>query len=278
MIAQQELLDFFEAGTDTYRFLSQVFFKELTEDAIDALEAQEWPRDAGNIHLDRGYSLVRRYFNFAAGDKRTQLAVEYARVFLATGVFRSEKRSPVPYESVFTSEEHIVMQEPRDEVVAWFAEDGFKVDPDLHEPEDHVAFEFEYLSTMNERARALAEAKDAEGLKRNVERQAAFIEAHILNWVPTLLEVAQSYAKLAFYLGMLEIAIGASEQQLAMLDAIKAQIEGGVVAADEAADAEAVVGAEAADAADEGEQGAEDEAAPSPEADLAAGAAEAEVA
>ena len=33
-----------------------------------------------------------------------------------------------------------------DDVVARFLEDGFQVNPDLHEPEDHLAFELEYLA------------------------------------------------------------------------------------------------------------------------------------
>ena len=37
MLTQQELLDFFEGSAGTYRFLSQVFFKELNEQAIEEL-------------------------------------------------------------------------------------------------------------------------------------------------------------------------------------------------------------------------------------------------
>lgn len=217
MATRDEILDFFDANAETYRFLSQMLIKELTQEAIDELAKAEWPADTGNAHLDRGYTLLRRYFAFSEGDRRSQLAVEYARIFLAAGVYAREEQTAVPYESVFTSEEHVVMGASRDDVVAWFAEDGFRVDPELHEPEDHLSFELEYLSVMNGRAAALLRENDREGLAENVRRQARFIDEHLLNWVGPLAEVAANFAKTAFYLGMLEVAQGALEQTRTLL-------------------------------------------------------------
>ena len=231
MMTHQELLDFFGESADTYRFLSQVFFKELNEQAIEELACAEYPSDTGNDLLDEGYRLVRRYFAFSATDRRTQLACEYARVFLAAGVFTKERRTAVPYESVFTSEERIMMGDARDDVVARFLEDGFQVNPDLHEPEDHLAFELEYLVNMNERAAELARAKDKAQLRRNVVRQLEFVERHLLNWIPDLREVAQECANLTFYPGMLHVAQGALEQGRDLLRDILSQLDGANAAA-----------------------------------------------
>ncbi len=225
MLSQQDLTEYFQASAETYRFLSQALLKELSEEAIEHIAAAEFPDDTGNANLDRGYALVKRYFSFSSAERRTQLACEYARVFLAAGVYIKERRTAIPYESVFTSDEHLMMQASRDDVVRFYREDGFQVDSALHEPEDHLSFELEYLSGMNSRALALATEKDADGLHRNVERQRAFIENHLLNWVPSLREVAQDYARLAFYLGLLFITEGALEQSKGMLDDIAAQID-----------------------------------------------------
>lgn len=227
MISQNELLEFFEDSAETYRFLSQVFFKELTTEAIDELAQGDYPEETGNECLDKGYRLIRRYFSFSATDRRTQLACEYARIFLAAGVFTKDAATAVPYESVFTSEDRIMMQGSRDDVVVRYLEDGFKVDPSLHEPEDHLAFELEYLSSMNARAAELAEAKDSAGLERNVVRQIEFIDGHLLNWIPLLRETAQEYAKLAFYIGMLLVAQGSLEQGREMLEDVLKQMRDG---------------------------------------------------
>ena len=178
-----EMLEFLDANVDTFTFLSQVFYKELTEEAIAELAGGQWPENTGNQALDRGYNLLRRYFKFSAGDRRSQLAVEYARIFLAAGVFSQEKRSAVPYESVFTSEEHVMMGGTRDELIDWFIQDGFKVNPDLHEPEDHISFELEYLAHMNVKAANLIrDGRNLDAIK-NVKRQRRFIEQHLLNWI-----------------------------------------------------------------------------------------------
>lgn len=234
MITKQEFTGYLAASEQTYTFLSQMLFRELNEEAIAALKGQEWPSEAGNETLDRGYAQVRRFFNFASTDIRTQLAVEYARVFLAAGVFGSDKMTAVPYESVFTSEGHLMMQASRDDVVRRFAADGFKVNPDLHEPEDHLAFELEYVAHMNRKAAELVEAGDAEALAANVARQVEFIDAHLLNWVGNLYETAREYAKTTFYTGMLLVVLGAAEQSRDLLAEVAEQLKADAGLPDEA--------------------------------------------
>lgn len=227
MVTKAELADYLQASETTYRFLSQMLFRELNAEAIEALRNQEWPRDTGNEHLDRGYAQVRRFFSFASTDARTQLAVEYARIFLAAGVFSQDEATAVPYESVFTSEGRLMMQESRDDVVRRYASDGFAVNPELHEPEDHLSFELEYLAHMSERALAALEQDDLEGLGANLERQRSFAQAHLLNWIGDLHRVAGAYAKTTFYTGMLLVAQGALEQTCELLDEVLAQIASG---------------------------------------------------
>lgn len=228
MVTKAELADYLQAGETTYRFLSQMLFRELNAEAIEALCGQDWPRDTGNERLDRGYAQVRRFFSFASTDPRTQLAVEYARVFLAAGVFSQDTATAVPYESVFTSEGHLMMQESRDDVVRRYAADGFAVNPELHEPEDHLSFELEYLAHMSERALAALDRGDFAALRANLERQRAFIDVHLLNWVGDLRDVAAGYAKTTFYTGMLLVAQGALEQSRELLNEVVAQLGGGL--------------------------------------------------
>lgn len=220
MYSKQELSEFFIESSNTYRFLAQALFKELNDEAIEILSKSEYPEDTGNRLLDKGYAMMRRYFAFPATDKRTQLACEYARIFLAAGVYTKGTHTAVPYESVFTSEESIVMQDSRDDVVERFRADGFVVDPGLHEPEDHLSFELEYLSHMCERAARLVESGDVSSLARNAARQVEFIDAHLLNWVPALAQKAQEYAKLTFYIGLLSVIVGTLEQDREVLEEV----------------------------------------------------------
>lgn len=226
-----ELDEYFKASVDTYRFLSQMIFKELNEETIDILAKAEWPRDTGNEHLDLGYTYIRRYFKFSNRDRRTQLACEYARVFLAAGIYGKGESVAVPYESVFTTEDHTMMGDSREDLLKVFRGDGFEVNRSLHEPEDHLSFELEYLSHMSSRASAALEAGDWTQLRANIRNQANFIRDHLLNWVPQLLETAEGYAELSFYIGMLNVIVGSLEQSWGMLRSGWQALEAGALAA-----------------------------------------------
>lgn len=217
MFDKKELDEIFTENAQTYLFLSQIFFKELSEEAIDQLAAASYPEDTGNECLDQGYQMVNRYFKFKSTDPRAELACEYARIFLGAGRYTEVRDIAAPYESVFTSEEQLVMQESRDDVYRRFLEDGFKVDPSLREPEDHLTFELEYLASMSTQASELLRSNDEEGLARNVARQKTFINEHLLNWLPDLQKAAQTYAKLTFYVGMILVTRGFLEETESLL-------------------------------------------------------------
>ena len=139
-------------------------------------------------------------------------------------MYTQEKRSAVPYESVFTSVEHVVMGDSRDDVINWFIQDGFKVNPDLHEPEDHISFELEYLAHMNAKAAQLVREGSNMDAIRNVKRQRKFIEQHLLNWIGQLQDAAFEYAKTTFYTGMLLVCQGALEQACEALTTVSEEL------------------------------------------------------
>lgn len=230
MIKTTELKELFEESAQTYLFFSKVFFKELTKEAIEELTLADYPQDNGNEKIDQGYQLIRRWLKFKSTDPRTQLACEYARIFLGAGRYTEVRDIAAPYESIFTSEEQLVMQESRDDVYRRFREDGFTVDPQLHEPDDHLSFELEYLASMCTRALDQLEQNDTEALLHTIERQQEFITLHILNWLSDLREAAQKYAQLTFYIGMLLVTEGFAEMNYDFLDdartAIKNDSEG----------------------------------------------------
>jgi TorA maturation chaperone TorD len=226
MTSLNEHSEFFSSCAETYRFLSQLYFKELNVEAINALSSSEWPRDTGNANLDEGYAKIKRYFAFGVPDRRQQLAVEYARIFLAAGVYTKEVKTAIPYESVFTTEEHIMMGPSRDDVVATFREDGFAVDPSLHEPEDHLSFLLEYLQMMCMRAVDLCTADDPVSLIANMRRQCSFMNEHLLNWLPLLSDVVQDYATVGFYPGMMLVTAGSLEQARDYMEDSIRELEG----------------------------------------------------
>jgi TorA maturation chaperone TorD len=220
MTAYQDIKVIMAERQRTFQFLSQVFFKELSKEAIEQLAAADFAVTTENENLTKGYRLMRRYFTFSGSDRRAELACEYARIFLAAGVYTEARNVAVPYESVFTSKEQLLMQDSRDDVRRWYLREGFMVDASLHEPEDHLALELEFMAELSATALRLLENGERGGISdliANLASQQAFIAAHLLNWLPRLREVAKQYAELTFYIGMLLIVEGYLQEDLMLL-------------------------------------------------------------
>lgn len=87
--------------------------------------------------------------------QRAELAADHASALLGMSA------DPVsPYESVHTSDTHLMMQEARDEVVAAYRAQGFAASDALRTPEDHISLELSFMAALCEQlADALASSE-----------------------------------------------------------------------------------------------------------------------
>ena len=128
---------------------------------------------------------------------RTDLAAEYARVFLGMS-----RRPVAPYESVYTSPTGLMMQEARDEVVALYRREGFSVDESMHLPEDHIAFELGFMAGLIRNAMAALDAGDGAEAERLAAVRESFVADHLASWVPSLAQDVEKRAATGFYRGL----------------------------------------------------------------------------
>ncbi|MEC4271923.1 molecular chaperone TorD family protein [Adlercreutzia sp. R25] len=213
-MTQRETIDFFENAQAFYGLLSSVFYLELTEEQIDGLAESGFSYPDDGSDMADACAAMRRYLARRGASARQDLAVEYARIFLAAGVYEGE--TAVPYESVYTSPEGILMQDSRDDAVRVYRRHGLAIPQDLNVPEDHLVFELEFMAHLSGRiAEALKADGDARGL---MEAQAAFIDGHLLNWVPRLLDRVRKFARLPFYPAITQIALSYIQENRALLE------------------------------------------------------------
>ena len=189
---------------DLYRFLGGAMLYELTDEQITILADSDFPDDDDDPSCAEGYRWMRTYLAHRGSDARRDLAVDYARIFLAAGVYEGD--TAVPYESVYLSEEHILMQGPRDEVVAAYRERGYAVREDMNVPEDHAGFELEFVALLADTiADGLETGEDFSGA---LAQQSDVIDKHLLSWLPMLQERVDQFAETRFYPALVRIAIG----------------------------------------------------------------------
>lgn len=193
-----ETRDLMEERAAVYEFLSIAFGEEVPlaflaslRDGAPALDGELGAFVASLADAD----------DAALASLRTDLAAEYARIFLGMS------RSPVaPYESVYTSETGLLMQEARDEVLAHYRREGFAVDEAVNLPEDHIAFEFGFMAGLARKTAAALDAGNDDEAQRLLDVQAAFVADHLTPWVPALTDDVAARAKMRFYRGLASLA------------------------------------------------------------------------
>lgn len=190
-----------------YRMLGELYFTELSQAQIDHLSGLDFAGLAGGDPvIAEGYEDMRRYLRKTNSGTRQQLACDYAHTFLAAGNY--ETFAATPYESVFTSELGLMMQEARDEVYKAYCEQGVQPEAELQMPEDHVSFEFEFLATVAERTNAALLSGNLERAHALAEAAFAFHQDHQLNWVDDLCDAVLDVAETRFYRGVSKVTRG----------------------------------------------------------------------
>lgn len=205
----EELVELMEERALGYRFLARAF-RAAPDAALTAAVLQSAAGSAADGPL-------APFFAEADGADqealRIDLAADYNQLFLGMSAH------PVaPYESVYTSEEGLMMQDARDEVLRAYRQWGLRVPDDFDLPEDHIALELEFMACLADRTREALEAgKDAEGdsgestssVRELISAQRAFLNTH-LSWALSFCDDIEAHARTAFYYGI----AGLTRQQL----------------------------------------------------------------
>ena len=187
-----------ETRASFYRTLASLYFKELDQAGIDALSNEDLTATGVDDELmEEGYADMAAYLKHRDGGTRQELATDFAGAILAAGSY--DDRRATPYESVFTSESGLLMQEARDDVYRRFCEARVAVDEGLRTPEDHLSFEFEFMAAQaGEQARAL-HAGDTAAAASDIRTQREFHRDHLLNWIDRFTSDVRKAAEDGFY-------------------------------------------------------------------------------
>lgn len=211
VVSQEELEQLMDQRAAFYRFMGSALLHEFTVEQIEQLRTTKlaaFTEAAGSLSPEAKEVMQRakRYLSHPGVDPRTDLAVDYARVFLSAGVY--DGLTAEPYESIFTSEDGLLMQDARDNAVRIYRENGVGVDPQLHMPEDHLGLELEFMASMAEKTKTALEADDSAEIARCIEVQRTFIADHLLNWLPALTEKVDEFAQLPLYPAIMRVIEG----------------------------------------------------------------------
>ena len=208
-----------------YQLLARLYKVEVDQAFLEQMSGMRFPVECGDNELNTGYRLLENYLRHRYLDPVTDLAVDYAKVFLGAGVSK-EDGAAYPYESVYTSPKRLVMQDARDHVVAVYRAKGLDKDESFDVPEDHVALEFEFMAHLCRDTRQALSERDWASIAAGLTEQKNFLSQHILNWVPAFCNDIRKYAGTDFYKAVAHVTSGYLRMDRAILDDLLAEASG----------------------------------------------------
>ena len=200
MITKSEM----EPRAHLYSLLSRLYRVEVDAPLLEKLKGLSFPA-AANETLSEGYAMLTAYLANCGEGTLDDLAVDYATVFLAAG--SADGQAAIPCESIYTSPKKIFMQEAWEDVCRIYAEKGLtKSSRHSDLMEDHLALELEFMATLVKR--------------RDPKAEQAFIEQHLLNWLPDFVADIDKYADHDFYKAVGRITLGFLQMERDLLAAL----------------------------------------------------------
>lgn len=192
----QELVNLMDSRANVYKVLSRSYVKE-----IDAAFAQEFAEafsfESSNKELTCSLHAAQEALAGVDDSVLEQLAVDFDRVFFGMGPLTA--RHAFPYESVYTSERGIMMQDAYAQVVHAYREQHLAKDTSFTEPEDHIAVELAFMATLSERAATFLREGLEAAAEETVRQQITFAQNHLLNWIDRFCIDLASAAPKTFY-------------------------------------------------------------------------------
>ncbi len=185
-----------------YRFLVRLYKIEIDEPLLTQMKAMSFPVECCQTKLSEGYRILREYLDNCSSDPITDLASDYAKIFLAAGI--ADGSAAFPYESVYTSRKKIIMQDAYDQVKAIYAAKGLKKNYDEGSEfyEDHISLELEFMAFLCHETQYILGTQDESKFLSCVKEQMDFLSKHLLNWVPRFCSDIEKYADTKFYKGI----------------------------------------------------------------------------
>lgn len=219
----ESLISLIESRATTYGLLARLYQTEVDETLLHELHALRFPTKTGNVKIDEGYQLLATYLSNLWDHSVDDLAIDYARIFIGQGI--DAYSAAYPFESVYTSEKRLMMQDARDEVLAIYRSMDLDKKKSWKEGEDHIAVELEFEKVLSERTLTALQENDEDKAFSLLSTQLNFLNDHLLSWVPMMTEDMQKFAKTDFYRGLAFLTEGFLETDEEFLSGILAENE-----------------------------------------------------
>ncbi len=187
-------------NSEMYYFLAHLFKNEVSQEHLDFILGMDVP-PGGDKGVIGGLTMMKEYVDQSRLDPLTDLSADFAQLFLGTGNI-SIASGIHPYESVYTSDNRLIMQEARDHVVQIYTNYRLEVGEGPAIPEDHIGIELEFMAHLSSLISCSQNNRLGSGQPSPLLDKKDFLEQHILNWIPQFCTDIVMQAETTFYKGL----------------------------------------------------------------------------
>jgi putative dimethyl sulfoxide reductase chaperone len=212
-----DIVECLEYRCATLDFLSRMHQGELEPAVVASVlhEIAQWP--PASADASQGQELLRSFAGRTLAVDPVILAADLSAEYVAM-FFSSWRRVVAPYESVYTSRDHVMMQEPVAQLTQMYAQEGLVVEATLTEPSDHIALELAFLAYLCQRALSAAGRGEWNAVAASVKKQQRFLKEHLLTWGPDFCRDLAATTQSDFYRGVAWLTAEFLESDLQTLD------------------------------------------------------------
>ncbi len=197
-LTTQDVAEVMRARREAYLLMARLFRVEVDDELLATLRSTD-ALTCEDERLDKALGMMRDYLA-SEGASTLDLARDYAKAFCGAG--STKRNSAYPFESVYTSEDGMLMQEARDGALAWYRRFGLTKAQGWHDCEDHLALELEFVAVLANDCLAALEAGDAARARELVVAQRDFVAEHLADWLPEFDRDVDRKARTSFYRGL----------------------------------------------------------------------------
>ena len=128
-------------------------------------------------------------------EDKLKLMVEYTRLFVTA----YPKVPCPPYESVYESEDRLLMRNSTLNVLDFYRKFGLSLADTFKEPPDHIATELEFMHFLTFKEAEAWRDDDKPKALQFLRAEADFTINHLSPWVPVLQKCVENHSEISFY-------------------------------------------------------------------------------
>lgn len=198
--------DVWNFRTELYHFLAGSLLEWIDEENDEVLTREFWenfPVEAANPQLEAGLEQLvtsaQQLSQLPKKEALEKMATDYTHLFIGT----PSPKAPM-VESFYYSNRRAIFDQKTVEMKELLAKHGLESNKKDQYPEDTLGLQLIFLAIKSEEMIALQEDKQI----ASAEEQIAFIDSHLLSWLPGLSNDTKEHGATGFYGGLIELIWG----------------------------------------------------------------------